>query len=73
MIISTGMSVFDEISRTYNLVSQKVPLVLMNCISEYPVNYEDMNLNVISKMIEIYPKAIIVIQITQNYLLAFLL
>ena len=41
MIISTGMSVFDEISRTYNLVSQKVPLVLMNCISEYPVNYED--------------------------------
>ena len=27
MIISTGMSVFDEISRTYNLVSQKVPLV----------------------------------------------
>lgn len=59
MIISTGMSVFDEITRTYNLVSQKVPLVLMNCISEYPVNYEDMNLNVISKMIEIYPKAII--------------
>ena len=59
MIISTGMSVFDEITRTYNLVSKEVPLVLMNCISEYPVDYEDMNLNVISKMIEIYPKAII--------------
>ena len=59
MIISTGMSVIDEISRTYDLVSNKVPLVLMNCISEYPVNYEDMNLNVISKMIKIYPNAII--------------
>ena len=59
MIISTGMSVIDEITRTYDLVSKEVPLVLMNCISEYPVNYEDMNLNVISKMIEIYPRAII--------------
>ena len=59
MIISTGMSIIEEISRTYNLVSSEVPLVLMNCISEYPVNYEDMNLNVISKMIKIFPKAII--------------
>lgn len=59
MIISTGMSVFDEITRTYDLVSKEVPLVLMNCISEYPVDYNDMNLNVISKMIEYYPRAII--------------
>ena len=59
MIISTGMSILDEITRTYELVSKEVPLVLMNCISEYPVDYEDMNLKVITKMLEIYPKAII--------------
>ena len=59
MIISTGMSILDEITRTYDLVSKEVPLVLMNCISEYPVDYEDMNLNVITKMLKIYPKAII--------------
>ncbi len=59
MIISTGMSIFEEIDRTYKLVSDKVPLVLMNCISEYPVDYEDMNLNVITKMLDVYPKAII--------------
>ena len=33
MIISTGMSILDEITRTYDLVSKEVPLVLMNCIS----------------------------------------
>mgnify|MGYP006075815947 CR=1 FL=1 len=59
MIISTGMSVFEEIDRTYELVSAKVPIVLMNCISEYPVDYNDMNLNVITKMLKSYPKAVI--------------
>lgn len=60
MIISTGMSTFDEINRTYQaLVKRGVPLVLMNCISEYPPVYEDLNLGVIGEMIQRYPKAMI--------------
>lgn len=60
MIISTGMSTFDEIERTYQaLIKRNVPLVLMNCVSEYPPVYEDLNLGVIGKMIEHFPKAII--------------
>ncbi len=60
MIVSTGMSTFEEIDRTYNaLVETRVPLILMNCVSEYPPAYEDINLNVIGKMIQRYPKAII--------------
>jgi sialic acid synthase SpsE len=60
MIISTGMSTFEEIDRTYNLiVSKKIPLVLMNCISEYPPVYNDLNLLVIKEMMKRYPQAII--------------
>ena len=60
MIISTGMSTFEEIDRTYNLiVSKKNPLALMNCISEYPPVYADLNLLVIKEMMQRYPEAII--------------
>lgn len=60
MILSTGMSTFEEIDETYNmLVKTKTDFALMNCISEYPPVYEDVNLNVIKKMIARYPKAVI--------------
>lgn len=60
MIVSTGMSTFEEIDRTYNvLIESNIPLILMNCVSEYPAAYEDINLKVINKMIDRYPKAII--------------
>lgn len=60
MIVSTGMSTFDEIDRTYNaLANRKTPLVLMNCISEYPPVYSDLNLGVIGEMIKRYPQAVI--------------
>jgi N-acetylneuraminate synthase len=60
MIISTGMSSFEEIDRTYGvLCNLQVPLILMNCVSEYPALYHDMNLKVINKMIERYPEALI--------------
>lgn len=60
MVISTGMSTFDEIDRTYQALAKRgIPLALMNCISEYPPVYEDVNLGVIRKMIERYPKAMI--------------
>ena len=60
MIVSTGMSSFDEINRTYQaLVSRNTALILMNCVSEYPPVYEDLNLGVIQEMIKRFPKAII--------------
>ena len=60
MIISTGMSTFDEIDRTYNILSQyPIDIALANCVSEYPPSYDDMNLRTISEMITRYPNAII--------------
>jgi sialic acid synthase SpsE len=60
MIISTGMSTFDEIDRTYNaLRTRETPLALMNCVSEYPPVYEDINLGVVQQMIYRYPDAVI--------------
>jgi N-acetylneuraminate synthase len=60
MIVSTGMCAFDEIDRTYEaLRSRRVPLALMNCVSEYPPNYEDINLGVIASMRARYPQAVI--------------
>ena len=58
MIVSTGMATFEEIDQTYQLItSAGVPLVLMNCTSEYPPRYEDINLGVIQKMKTRYPTA----------------
>jgi len=60
MIISTGMSTFGEIERTYTaLIEQDTPLVLMNCVSEYPPVYGDLNLGVIGEMTKKFPKAVI--------------
>jgi sialic acid synthase SpsE len=60
MIISTGMSTYDEIDYTYGEIEPFVPeLSLTYCVSEYPPVYEDMNLMNIPKMIQRYPKATI--------------
>lgn len=60
MIVSTGMSTYDEIERTYRaLVCRNVPLVLMNCLSEYPPVYEDLNLRVINEMMNRFPDAVV--------------
>lgn len=60
MIVSTGMATWEEIDRTYNaLVSRDTPLALMNCVSEYPPAYEDINLRVIEEMTARYPRAVI--------------
>ena len=60
MIISTGMSTYEEIDETYNAIYPLVPeLSLTYCVSEYPPVYEDMNLMNIRSMIERYPNAIV--------------
>jgi len=60
MIISTGMSTFKEIDTTYKaMLKTGVDFAFMNCISEYPPSYNDINLGVISIMKQKYPKAVI--------------
>lgn len=60
MILSTGMSTFAEITETYDeLLATRTPLALMNCISEYPPLYRDVNLGVIKTMQLTYPQAVI--------------
>jgi len=59
MIVSTGMSTFDELDLTYNALRGRVPLALTHCVSEYPPLYEDMNLRVITELQQRYPEAVI--------------
>ena len=60
MIISTGMSTFEEIDETYNALIDNVnDLSLLNCVSEYPPVYEDINLLNIKTMQQRYEKALI--------------
>ncbi len=60
MIISTGMSNWEEIDRTYkSLLNEGASLALMNCVSEYPPVYKDLNLDVLTLMQKKYTKAII--------------
>ncbi|MDD5054952.1 MAG: N-acetylneuraminate synthase family protein [Candidatus Peribacteraceae bacterium] len=60
MIVSTGMSDFSEIDRTYNeLVAIGIPFALLHCVSEYPPVYEDINLDVLTIMRDRYPQAVI--------------
>ena len=60
MILSTGMSTPEEIDRTYNHMSKRCEsLALLNCTSEYPPIYEDINLRFIQDMADRYPNTVI--------------
>jgi sialic acid synthase SpsE len=55
MILSTGMSVWKEIDETFEAISPiNDQIMLMNCTSEYPPKYEDLNLGVIKSLEERY-------------------
>ncbi len=60
MLLSTGMSTLDEIDETVQaLKREKVDLALLNCVSEYPPVYEDINLGVIRTLQQRYPGVVI--------------
>ena len=60
MIVSAGMATMDEIRRTYDVLAESgIEFALMNCLSEYPPVYEDVNLGVVDQMTEAFPKAVI--------------
>jgi N-acetylneuraminate synthase len=53
MIISTGMSTFEEIDETVKFVKKiNNNLMLLHCTSTYPTRYEDVNLRVIEQLKE---------------------
>jgi len=55
MIMSTGMSTIDEIDMVYNTLHPiNKNIILMNCTSEYPPSYEDINLPFITELKERY-------------------
>lgn len=60
MIISTGMATLEEVQRTYDaLKDEGIEIAFMNCLSEYPPRYEDVNLGVIDKMQTAFPDVVI--------------
>lgn len=51
MILSTGMAEWPEIDETVNTIRPlNQQIVLMNCVSEYPAKYSDVNLGVIAQI-----------------------
>tara|TARA_B100001248_G_scaffold217788_1_gene173039 strand:+ start:4245 stop:5261 length:1017 start_codon:yes stop_codon:yes gene_type:complete len=60
VLFSTGMCSWDELKSNVEYIKKtNLDFALMNCLSEYPPKYADMNLNLIEKMIEEYPNIII--------------
>lgn len=60
ILLSTGMSTENEIQQTYSILKNtNIEFGLMNCLSEYPPNYEDLNLKYILKMKKKFLKAAI--------------
>ena len=60
MLLSTGMATLEEIDETVEALKQEsADLALLNCVSEYPPAYEDMNLGVIQTMRQRYPGVVI--------------
>ncbi|MBM4133139.1 MAG: CMP-N-acetylneuraminic acid synthetase [Nitrospira sp.] len=56
MILSTGMCTLEEIDDTAAALRQEgASVALLNCVSEYPPVYEDINLGVIRTMQTRYP------------------
>lgn len=60
MLLSTGMATCEEIDATVEaLRAAGAEFGLMNCVSEYPPVYEDVNLGVIGVLRERYPDLVI--------------
>jgi sialic acid synthase SpsE len=60
VLFSTGMCSNDEIyTCTKFIKSMNIDFALLNCLSEYPPNYADLNLGVIPELIEKFPNVII--------------
>ncbi|KQC04380.1 MAG: CMP-N-acetylneuraminic acid synthetase [Methanoculleus sp. SDB] len=60
MLLSTGMCTLDEIRETYHaLKAWGAEFAFLNCVSEYPPEYGDMNLGVITLLQKEFPNTVI--------------
>lgn len=61
IIISTGMSDLEEVRKTYEFLKErKVPeIAILQCTSEYPAPFDEINLKVIETFKREFPDAII--------------
>jgi len=50
LIISTGMSTFDEVKATVDFIPNHTKLALLHCTSAYPAPYEELNLRAITSL-----------------------
>lgn len=56
LLLSSGMCTLEEIKENINyLINKEFDFAIMNCLSEYPPEYSDMNLKVITVLKELYP------------------
>lgn len=58
IILSTGMSTYDEVQKAVSVIQNagNARLILLHCISLYPVDYADINLRNISALHKSYPE-----------------
>lgn len=58
LLLSTGMCSWEEIIDSKKYLKD-FDYSLMNCLSEYPVNLQDLNLGVVKEMVKEFPEIII--------------
>tara|TARA_A100001015_G_C15042296_1_gene740587 strand:- start:2459 stop:3466 length:1008 start_codon:yes stop_codon:yes gene_type:complete len=58
IVISTGMSSIKEIKEAVSLIEKESnkKITILHCLSSYPSELKDLNLNRIKKLIELFPK-----------------
>lgn len=50
IILSTGMATLDEIRETYDFIKNKDNLIILHCITGYPTEFKEANLNFIKSL-----------------------
>ena len=55
LIMSTGMSSMDEVKEACSILKNIDDIILLHCVSAYPTNIEDANLNVINRLKKEFP------------------
>lgn len=50
IILSTGMATLDEIRETYDFIENKDNLIILHCITGYPTEFSEANLNFIKTL-----------------------
>jgi len=61
ILLSTGASTMEDVNRAVLSVAWQVPLVIMQCNTDYTgiASYKHLNLNVISMYLREYPKSVV--------------